>query len=250
MSRFSTSIGRIRTLFDVGTREGRRTPVLLALLVFLPAYLVGVFTFVAPDNRVAFRLAGGEVVRTSLTKALPAFTTPMAAALLSGIAGLFLMQTSAAADSRLVVAGYRAHEVVLARLVLLTGVSLVGTTVAVGVMHLVFAPARLVWFTVAVLLTALIYGMIGVLVGVIFDRLPGVYLVMFGSMVDLFLFQNPLATDPPAVATYTPGHYPIRVAMDAGFSNTIEVAPLGWGVAVLGVLTLLGVLAFHRAVQA
>jgi hypothetical protein len=112
-------VSRIATAVGMDAREIRRMPVLLALLVFLPAYLVGIFTYVAPPTQVAFELAGGETVRVSLTEAFPAFTTPMVAALLSGIAGLFLMQSATDADSRLVIDGYRPHEVVLARLALL-----------------------------------------------------------------------------------------------------------------------------------
>lgn len=234
----------------MGARQIGRTPVLLGLLVVLPAYLVGVFTYVAPDSRVAFELEGGETVRVSLTEAFPAFTTPMVAALLAGIAGLFLIQSTADADARLVVAGYRSAEVVLARLALLAGVSALATLVAVGVMRVAFAPDRLGWFAVAVLLTALIYGTLGVLVGTLLDRLPGVYLVLFGSMIDLFLFQNPLATETPAVARIAPGHHPLRLAMDAGFSGRVALEPLAWSVAVLAVCGTLAVAAFYRSIRA
>lgn len=242
MSRLVTSVG-------MGVRDIRRTPVLVALLVVLPAYLVGVFTYVAPDSAVAFELADGETVRVGMAEAFPAFTTPMVAALLGGIAGLFLMQSAADADSRLVIAGYRAYEVVLARLALLGVVSGIATLVAVGVMRIAFAPVHLAWFACAVFLTALIYGMVGILAGVLLDRLPGVYLILFGTMVDLFLFQNPLATDPPEVARFMPGHYPVTLAMDAGFSHGVELAPVGWSLGVLVFLTALAVGGFYRSMR-
>ncbi|WP_408958484.1 hypothetical protein [Natrinema sp. 74] len=234
----------------MGARQIKRTPVLIGLLVALPAYLVGVFTIVAPDSRVAFELEGGETVRVTLTEVFPAFTTPMVAALLAGIAGLFLIQSTADADARLVTAGYRPLEVVLARLALLAGVSAIATLVAVSVLRVAFAPDRLGWFAVAVLLTALIYGTIGVLVGTLLDRLPGVYLVLFGSMIDLFLFQNPMATETPAVARVAPGHYPLRLAMDAGFSGHVSLEPLAWSLAILAVYGALAVAAFYRSVRA
>ncbi|MFB6227563.1 MAG: hypothetical protein ABEH88_03105 [Halobacteriales archaeon] len=239
-------MSRVTTVVRMGTREVRRTPVLLALLVFLPAYIVGVFTYVAPDSTVQFELAGGEAVRVGMGEVFPAFTTPMVAALLSAIAGLFLMDNAARADSRLLIAGYRSHEVVLARLALLVGISAVGTLVAVGVMRVAFAPEHLLVFAGAVMLAALIYGMVGVLAGVLLDRLPGVYLILFGTMIDLFLFQNPMATDTPALATVMPGHYPIELAMDAGFSGTVSTEPLPWALAVLAVLTALATAAFYR----
>jgi hypothetical protein len=236
----------IATVARMGVREIRRTPVLVALLVFLPAYLVGVFTYVAPNSTTAIELAGGETVRIGMSEAFPAFTTPMVAALLSGIAGLFLMQTAARADPRLLITGYRAHEVVLARLALLVGISAVGTLVAVGVMRLTVAPEHLLVFAGAVMLAALIYGMVGALAGLLLDRLPGVYLILFGTMIDLFLFQNPLASEQPAIAGVMPGHYPIELAMDAGFSGTVSVDPLPWALAVLAILTALATGAFYR----
>ncbi|QLG48194.1 hypothetical protein [Natrinema halophilum] len=242
-------MSRMAVSFAMGARQIRRTPVLLGLLVFLPAYLVGVFTYVAPDSTVAFELVGGETVRVSLAEVFPAFTTPMVASLLAGISGLFLIRSTADADARLVIAGHRPFEVILARLALLTGISTIATLAAVGVMRVAFAPERLGWFAAAVLLTALIYGTFGVTVGTLLVKLPGVYLVLFGSMIDLFLFQNPLATETPNAATLAPGYYPLRLAMDAGFSQQVDLEPLVWSLGVLTVFGALAVASFSRSVR-
>lgn len=236
---------RVGTALRMGVTELRRTPLLLALLVMGPAYVIYVFTLVAPDGPAMVHL-GEETVRTTLPKAFPAFTTPMTAALLTGIAGLFLMQTAETADARLVVAGYRASQVVLARFGLLVGVALVATGVSVGVMLTAFQPERLGWFVVGTALTALTYGMVGLLVGVLLNRLLGVYLILFGSMIDLFIFQNPLATDQPAMGAALPGHYPLRLAIEAGFTGTIALGDIGWALAYLTGLTGLAILAFYR----
>lgn len=128
----------------------------------------------------------------------------MTAALLAGIAGLFLMQTAETADARLVVSGYRPSQIVLSRLGLVVGVALIATGVSVGVMLTAFQPELLGWFVMGTVLTAVTYGMVGVLVGVLLNCLLGVYVILFGSMIDLFIFQNPLATDPPTAATLLP----------------------------------------------
>lgn len=239
---------RTTTAVRMGVREFRRTPVLLALLVFLPAYMIGLFTQVAPDQPARIHLAEGAVT-VSLAEAFPAFTAPMTAALLAGIAGLFLMQSAADADARLAVAGYRPHQVVFARLGLLAGVSGLTSVVSVAVMLTAFEPAHLAWFALATGLAALLYGVVGVLAGLLLDRLPGIYLVMFGTMLDLFLFQNPLATDSPPGAAWLPGHYPMRLAMDAGFGERVAVADLGWALAYLAVLAALATPSFYRQVR-
>lgn len=234
---------RIGTALRSGARELTRTPLLLALLIVTPAYVIYVFTLVAPEAPATVHL-GGDTISTTLPEVFPAFTTPMTAALLAGITGLFLMQTAAAADSRLVVAGYRAHEIVLARLGVLVGVAGIATGVCVAVMLTAFSPAQLGWFVLGTALAALMYGMLGVLAGVLLDRLPGVYLILFGSMIDLFIFQNPLASDPPAIARFLPGHYPLQVVIHAGFTSGVDVASLAWTVVYLGFLTVLATGAF------
>lgn len=242
------SMTRVGTALWLGVKELRRTPLLLALLVVGPAYIIYVFTLVAPEGPAVVHL-GEETVRTTLPKAFPAFTTPMTAALLAGIAGLFLMQTAETADARLVVAGYRPSQVVLARLGLVFGVAVIATGVSVGVMVTAFQPERLGWFVLGTVLTALIYGVVGLLVGVVLNRLLGVYLILFGSMIDLFIFQNPLATDPPAVATVLPGHYPLQLAIQAGFTGNVALGDVGLSLAYLTVLTGLAILGFYREME-
>jgi ABC-2 type transport system permease protein len=239
---------RVGTALRLGMAELRRTPLLVALLIAGPAYVIYVFTLVAPDGPAIVHLGEGTV-QTTLPKAFPAFTTPMTAALVSGIAGLFLMQTAATADSRLVVAGYRASQVVLARLGLLIGVAVVATGISVGVMLTAFQPEQLGWFLVGTALTAVIYGMVGLLVGVLLNRLLGVYVILFGSMIDLFIFQNPLASDPPSMAMWLPGHYPLRVVIDAGFTGSVSLGDVGLTVAYLAVLTALASVGFYSETQ-
>jgi ABC-2 type transport system permease protein len=239
---------RLGTAIRLGMTELRRTPVLIALLVVGPAYVIYVFTLVAPKGQAIVHL-GDQTIQTTLPKAFPAFTTPMTAALVTGIAGLFLIQTAGTADSRLVVSGYRPYEVVFARLGILVGIAVIATGVSVGVMLTAFQPEHLGWYVVGTVLTALTYGMVGLLVGIFLSRLLGVYVILFGSMIDLFIFQNPLATDPPALATILPGHYPLQLVIEAGFLGDISLSNGGWTLAYLAVLTGLAIVGFYRETQ-
>lgn len=237
--------GSIAALLLAGIREYRRAPVLLALLVVLPAYLIGLFSVVIPASDVVLEV-GGQQVETTLASAATAFTAPMVAALLAGVAGLFLM-AGVENDGRLLVTGYRPAQVVLARMGLLVLVSLLATAVAIGTMTLTYRPSAPAVFALAGVLAALVYGMLGVIVGIVLDRLAGVYLVLFGSMVDLFLFQNPLATDPPAAAAVLPGHFPMALAMEAAFTGTVDVSALGGSLAALAIGAAVAVIVYHRS---
>lgn len=239
-------MSRVTSVVAAGVMELRRTPVLLALLVFLPAYVIGVFAFVAPDVPAVLHLPDGGNVLVNLTEGFPAFTTPLTAALVAAIAGLFMMQESATADGRLVVAGYQPAELVLARLVLLVGIVTVATAISVAVMATAFRPEHLVWYLVATGLAALVYGAVGVVVGLVLDRLAGLYLLMFGAMLDMFIFQNPLAAESPTGAPFLPGHFPSELAVEAGFADAVDPANLVWGLGVLVILAVVAVAVFYQ----
>jgi len=143
--------------------------------------------------------------------------------------------------------GFRAYQVILARLGMVIGVSAVASGVSIGVMMTAFQPELLLWFIAGTTLTALIYGMIGLLVGVLLDRLLGIYLILFGSMIDLFVFQNPLAKETPLLARVLPGHFPLQLVMEAGFKGAISPDDLGYTFGYLCLLTILGIFGFYRA---
>ena len=121
--------------------------------------------------------------------------------------------------------------------------------VAVGTAATTHVPERPLFVGIAVLLAALVYGLLGVLAGIVVDRLAGVYLALFGTMIDLFLVQNPLA-DPPGYAALLPGHAPVELAVDAGFSTGVALATVGEGVAYLLVVGSVTALALSRTMRA
>lgn len=236
---------RVTTAVLAGAREYARTPVLLALFVFLPAYAVGLFSYIAPDDTIQVS-TGGEVVSANLPAVVAGLMAPMSAALVAGIAGLYLMRSSRGADGRLVLAGYRAREVVLARIGLLAGVVGLVSLASQAVLQVLHPPEALIPFFVATVLVAMIYGTIGALVGVVLERLAGVYLLLFLPLVDLFLFQNPLATDRPALASYLPSHFPMDAAVEAALVGSVASQSFVLGAAYLGLLAIVAVAAFYR----
>ena len=241
---------RTRTALRMGLRAYRRMPLLWVLLVGLPAYLLAGFAFLLPDATVLVDVPGDGQQALSMVDVYIVTFTPLVAGLVGGIAGLFLVRATSDADGRLVIAGYRAREVVLARIGLVVAVGLAVTAVAVATTSLVVvSPANLPAFAGATLLGALVWGLLGVLAGLVLDRLAGVYLVLFGTMIDMFLFQNPLVADRAAVAPLLPGYAPVRAAVDAGFSSSVDLATFGVGLGVLAILGVLATGAFYRSTR-
>jgi ABC-2 type transport system permease protein len=227
---------RIRTLTAMGAREFVRTPVLLALLAFLPVYIIGVFVLLVPEKTVPLSI-DGTVVTADMGAFAAAFMTPVTVAILAGIVGLFLMQSSQAADDRLRLAGYRARDLVLARFGLLVAGTGLVTGASLAVALTAVTPDLLGWFVLAAVLAGLTYGILGIVVGVVLDRLPGVYVMLFAPMLDILMFQNPLVTDSPAWTTLLPGHYATALLFDATFTESVSggdlLAALGYAVVLL-----------------
>lgn len=235
----------------MGLRTYARTPVLLVLLVVLPAYAIGVFRWVAPETAVALHLASGETVTAvGVTDAIGALMVPLSCAFVGGFAGLFVMQTTRNGDRRLVLSGYRPSQVVAARLSLLCVVGGMCTLISVVTLIVAgFTPELLGWFALGTLLTALVYGCIGALLGSVLDTLSSVYLLLFGPMIDLFLFQNPLARETSVGAGFLPGHFPLALVMDSAFTAQVSGETVVGSLAVLGGLAAVAAGAFYRSMR-
>jgi len=234
-------VSRTATALRLGLREYARTPVLLALFAFLPVYFVAVFASVAPSTLVPVHLPGGGTVTRATADAVVVLVAPIVTALVVGITGLFVLRATADADSRLVIAGYDVRSVVFARFGVLAVVALVETIVTVAVALAFVSPDHLGGFALGILLAGATYGAVGVAVGVVLDRLSGVYVMLFGPTLDVFLFQNPMTGSTSDVAALLPGHYASELVVAGAFAGDLPVESLGWGlVYLLGVGVVAG----------
>jgi ABC-2 type transport system permease protein len=232
------SVLRIYQSASMGVREYVRTPLLLALVLVLPAYFVGVFSYITPTSTMPIEVAGTSM-STELNTLIATLMTPLATALVGGLVGLFLIQAAQSADGRLVICGYRPFELVLSRLGILIVSGAIVTGISVGVLLLSFTPEQPQTFAAMVLAAAVTYGMFGVLAGTVLDTLPGVYVMLFLPIVDIVLFQNPVATDSPEWIKVLPGHYVTAGAMQAAFTDSVDVEVLvGSGVYLVGLVVV------------
>ena len=170
---------------------------------------------------------------------------PITIAFLAGLAGLFVVQGSMEADARLVLTGFRPREILAARLGVIGLASLLTTAVALGATAVDFAPAGWLWFAIGNILVAVTYGMIGVVIGVLFGRLGGLYMMFLLPFIDIGIAQNVMfSAAPPAWGGFLPGRGAVRVLVDAAFTpgfdqlNSLLVAAVwlvGLGAATLAV---------------
>lgn len=245
MTRSPTS--RTAVAVEMGLREYARTPVLLALLVFLPAYFVGIFVYVIPSSQVPVHVPGDGLLLVETVELFGILLVPLVAGLIGGLAGLFSMLTGSETDARLVAAGFDPWQFLLARYALVLVAGLVATGVALAVLSVETLPDRLDWYLAAAALLALTYGLLGALASLVVSRLAGVYAILVVPMIDVGFFQNPMIDDPHWIAAYLPGHYATALAVDAGLSETVSTDPLWGALASLSLVVVLTTAAYYRS---
>lgn len=239
---------RTRTALAATVKQFARTPVLLALLVVLPAYFVGVIGAVLPDAPIRVRTASVATQTTLVDGMLPMLAV-LAAVVAAAIGGLFLTVNTLDADSWLSLSGMPARSLFVARAGALLAVAVVASAAATAVLSVQTTPERVGVFLLATVVLAATYGLVGAVAGVFLNRLGGVYAMLFAPTIDLFLFHSPLATDAPAWADALPGRWAGTAAMDAAFATDPNWGALGVGVAYLAGAAVLAAVAVRHAVR-
>lgn len=250
-TRVPGTAARLAAGLRYGFREYRRNPVLWVLLVGLPVAFISVSIAVTPDDPAPVELVEGgrAAVRVLLMSELHgAIMAAITVAFLAGLAGLFVVSGSAQGDRRLVLAGFRTGEVLTARLAVIAFAALLTTAVSLAVTAFDFTPRNWAVFILGTVLVAVTYGMIGVLLGPLFGRLGGLYLMLALPFLDAGLAQNPMFdAAPPTWARFLPAHGAVRVLLDGAFTSGFDetgglLLAAGWLVVITGAAAVV----FHR----
>ena len=219
-------VARVKLATGMAFRDQRRRPLVLFVLAVLPAFVItrSIAETLATPRRSG--LPDGVWVTTTMKQVhgagMGGFVIGFAAALL----GVFVMRSALQGDRRLVVAGYRPCETVLARLLVLLAATVIVVVVSAVVTALNFTPASWPPLIAAMVLIGLIYALIGALAGAVLDKLAATYLMFFMVMTDIGVVQTPMFHETPgAFAWLLPSWGPSRVMYDAAFSPTFHAVP-------------------------
>jgi hypothetical protein len=224
----------------------------LVLLVIVPAYVItrSVAETLSTPRRIG--LPDGVWVTTTMKNLHGAGMGGLVIAFVVALVGVFVMQSALQGDRRLVVAGFRPGETVVARLAVLIAATALVVGVSAVVTALNFTPASWPPLLAALALTGLLYGAIGALAGAVLDKLAATYLVLFLVMTDIGVVQSPMFHDTPGrLAVLLPAYGPSRVMYDGAFSGTFHAgSELALSLAWLAALGLTVVLVLRRALRA
>ena len=238
-------------------RDLRRRPLLLILLVITPVFFITRAIAATQPIPRAVGLPGGGTALSTMRDIHGATMAAITVAFLGGIVGVFIMQAAKQADRRLVLAGFHGVETVASRLLVLVGATALVTAVSLLVTAKDFTPQSWLGFSIATAAIAVTYAGLGALAGALLGRVGATYLLLFLSMIDLGVVQNPMfgSGQPPGWAVVLPGYPGMRVVIAAAFAphNTIPtvelVGALAWVVVVsTAVVVILG-MALQRSRQ-
>jgi hypothetical protein len=243
-------LGRARGATTMAFRDQRRRPLVLIVLVLLPAYVITKSIAETLSTPKQVGLPGGEVVTTTMKQLHGAGMGGVVIGFAAALLGVFVMQSALQGDRRLVVAGFRPGETVVARLAVLGAATAVVVAVSALVTALNFTPDSWAPLLTAMVLLGLIYAGIGALAGALLDQLGATYLMLFLVMTDLGVVQSPMFRETPGpFAWLLPGYGPSRVMYEGAFSTSFNAgSELLLGFAWLAVVGAAVYVVLRRAV--
>jgi hypothetical protein len=198
----------------------------VVLLVLLPVLFITLSFYITPDDPAPVELveAGTTSIEVvSMIDVHGAIMVPITIGFLAGLAGLFVVQGSLQADARLALAGFRLRQILASRLGIIGLAALLTTGVSLAVTAVDFTPQSWGWFTAGSVLVAATYGMAGVLIGALFGRLGGLYLMFLLPFIDVGIGQNIMfSAAPPDWGILLPARGAVRVLIDAAFTLTFD----------------------------
>jgi hypothetical protein len=240
---------RLLTATAMALRDERRRPLLLILLVLLPAYVITRSIAITEATPKLVELPGDEVIASTMKDIHGAVMAGNVIAFVAGLVGVFVMQSALQGDRRLVVAGYSPGEAIGARLVVVVAATMLVVAVSAIFTAISFSVASWIPFLAGLTLIGFIYAAIGALLGAILDKLAATYLILFLAMTDLGIVQNPMFGSPRGWAIVLPGYGPNQIMIEGAFSNSFHAAgdlllSLGW----VAALTAAVLVVLRRAV--
>lgn len=214
--------GRMLMATAMAFRDQLRRPLVLILLVLLPAYVVFRSIAITEPTLRPVTLPGGDMIISTMRDVHGAVMAGNVIAFVAGLVGVFVMQSALQGDRRLVVAGLKPGEAIGSRLTVMAAATGLVVAVSALVTGLSFSVASWPPFLAGLLLIGFMFAAVGALAGALLDRLAATYLILFLAMTDLGIVQNPMFGTPHGGAVLLPGYGPARVMVDGAFSSSFH----------------------------
>jgi hypothetical protein len=242
-------------------RELVRKRLVLVLALCVPAAFFAV-AFATEANqlvRVVFASASGSARLVEELDLLLLFLGIAAASLNSAFFAASLIQRQLGANRRLVLCGFRASELIAARLAVLSGIIVAATAYAglalelFRVLDLFTRPRFPAGVILGIAAAAFVYGCYGLLVGTLFrQELESIFAIVIVINIDPGWLQNPIyygSSSSKWLIEALPAHFPSQVAYLSAFTPERIGPPAANGLAYGAVLLLVALALYVRRME-
>lgn len=218
-------VSYIATSAEMSLRELLRNRLILVLAALVPLLSFAVAVASTQDRELAVRLARAptpDLVMVSQRNSALLFLGIAAVGLMGAFFGANLTQRRVEVNRRLVLCGYRASELMIAKLAVLALIIVVSSAYTLGLLLLLLDVERPGGVFGGFALAAFVYGAYGLWVGSMFRRdLETTFAILLLINLDAGWLQNPiyyLDTRSPWLVESLPGHLPAQTALLAALS--------------------------------
>lgn len=243
-------VAYVGTSAAMTARELMRKRLVLVLALAVPAVFFAAVFATTGDGLVPITLAAaaGRVTLVGERRQSLLFMSIAATGVISAFFASSLIQRQLDANRRLVLCGYRAVELITARLAVLLGI-IAATALYTWLTLAVFSSPR---FPPGVLLGltvgAFVHGCYGLLVGTLFRReLESIFALLVLINIDAGWLQNPIYYQNARskwLIEALPAHYPSQIAYLSAFTSDRVGALVAYGLAY-GAVFLVAALALY-----
>jgi hypothetical protein len=227
------SVKRVATAVALTLTGLLRRRIVLLMLLLVPSVFATVIVLTTTMRPLRFQLAAlGDAVFVVVPQRQEGlvFICLTAVGLLTAFLALDLVQRDADVSRRLVLSGYRALELIAARLAVLLLVIVTIAGYVTWLQPVFFRPERPGLVVLGLALAGWVYGCYGLLVGALLRReLEGVLFVVLLAAIDVGWLQNPIYyadAQNQAVIRGLPAYFPSQVAMAAAFTTSAVWRPV------------------------
>lgn len=251
----------VATAATMTLRELARKRLVFVLALCMPAVFVAV-AYATESNRLVPVMFAAAAERVRLVEELDLallFISIVSTGVISAFFSASLIQRQLDANLRLVLCGFRASELITARLAVLLGI--------------VLACALYMWFVLAIFMKlelftrpqfpagvllgiavgALVYGCYGLLVGTLFRReLEAIFAIVILINVDAGWLQNPIYYQNARskwLIEALPAHYPSQIAFLSACTSEQVGRLVTYGLAYGGVFLLAALVLYSRRMR-
>jgi hypothetical protein len=242
-------------------RELARKRLVLVLALCVPVAFFAV-AFATESNQLVRVVFASAPERARLVEELDLsllFLSVAATSLISAFFAASLIQRQLDANRRLVLCGFRASELVTARLAVLLGIIAAATLQAglslelLGRLDLFTSPRFPAGMILGIAAGAFVYGCYGMLVGTLFRReLESIFAIVLVINVDAGWLQNPFYygnSGSKWLIEALPAHFPSQVAYLSAFTSERIGEALASGLAYGALLLLISLALYARRME-